>query len=392
MASKNASDVHDQGENGSVEGSHGSKKGTVGASLVESKALNTNILNFDPSHPRRIDSPRSLKAMSLLFITEDQLHLKGKNFFKSTAINGKDLDRLVQKDERGVKCFIDQVKRKRKEVILNEKKNEEISIKHKTEQEKMMRKLQLQSERAEKIKHEIETQNAQEVERKLEERYRKLKSGEDESPYYDQYNNLTYVPKPKEYFKLNAMNQSIKQRMDLSKNKLDLIKHKQLNEMGHMIDYEINLQHIKKKNEEGHKQKVKYLKSVENFKKKRFEKNMEILEDHDKKYHIQKKMEEMIREENKRRLMKMNEREANKRLQKVMEHEHRAKVMKQSEQDYEHNRKYMVKQLIGDFKELKNNQLSAEEVSQKYAYLRDEETFEKAMADLNHRRHLSRSF
>lgn len=357
---------------------------------MHSQLLHLSIEKYDPANPKPIDSPRSLKAMELLIIKPDQLVYKNKQVFKSTAINGKDLDKLLQKDKRGVDCLVSQVKHKRKEIIKKDKEHESMMEKHKKEQEIMTRKLQIQSERAEKIKHEIESKNAQEIEKKFEERYRKMKAGYEESPHYDQYNNLTYVPKPKEYFKLNAMSQSIKQRFDLSKKKMDLIKTKQLNEMGHMIDYEINLQHIKKRNDEMQRQKVKTLKSMENFKRHRFEKNLGVLEEQEKKIKMQKQMDDMIKMENKKRLMMMNERELNLKIQKAIEHEQRANFMKRSEKDYEQNRKYMIKQLISDFKELKNNQISSDEISQKYSYLRDEETFEKFMADLNRRRHMSK--
>jgi hypothetical protein len=41
--------------------------------------------------------------MEILIVDQSQLLLKDKNFFKSTAISGKDLDRLMEKDERQVK-------------------------------------------------------------------------------------------------------------------------------------------------------------------------------------------------------------------------------------------------------------------------------------------------
>jgi hypothetical protein len=358
-------------------------------SQLESKRVALSIKNFNPSKPQPIDSPRSLKAMELLYIRQEQLAYKDAKAFKNTAVDVADLERLLKKDKIGVECLVDQVKRKRKELTKKELEQAAAEQKHREEQAAMARKLKIQSERAERIKREVEAKTAQEIERKFEERYHKIKAGEGESPYYDQYNNLTYVPKPKEYFKVNAMTQSIKQRMDLSKRKVDLIKNKQLHDMGNMVDYEINIQSIKKRNDHLHQQKLKTLKSMENFKKQRFEKNKEILEEHEKRHKLQKEMEKMIKMENKKRLMMINEREANIKAQKIAEHEHRVKIMKQSDMDYEQNRKYMVKQLLGDFKELKNNQVTPEEIDQKYSYLRDEETFQKVMRDLNYRRQLS---
>lgn len=92
---------------------------------------------------------------------------------------------------------------------------------------------------------------------------------------------------------------------------------------------------------------------------------------------------------NKQRMFMVNQREAANRLKKIQEHEIRAKIMKQSEKNYEQNRKYMIKQLISDFKELKTGAMSADEIMQRYSYLKDEEMFDKAMAELNRRRMMS---
>lgn len=359
--------------------------------MLESKIPTPiSILNYDIKNPKPIDSPRSLKAMELLIIDQNQLILKSKQFFKDTAISGADLDKLMQKDLRGVKCFIKQIKDKREEMIKKEEREKKWHEKEMAEKEKNLKKLKVQSTRAEKLKHEIEAKVAEEVEKKIEERYKKLREGEEQSPYFDQYNNLNYVPKPKEYFKLNAKSQSIRYQMDLSKNKLNLMKEKQLREMGHMMDYEINLQHIKERNEGLQRHKVKTLKSMENFKKQRFEKNMDLLKEQERRLKQQKIIDETIKQENKRRMMMINERESAIKLQKISEIEQKAKILKKSEYDYDQNRRYMVKQLLGDFKELKQGHVSIDDIKHQYAYLRDEEAFEKAMHELNRRRHMSK--
>lgn len=350
-----------------------------------------SIAGYDFRNPKPIESPRSIRAMQLLYIEPNQLVTKSKAFFKDTAISGADLDKLVEKDRRGVKCRVSQVKAKRDEIIKNQNREKEWAAKEQNQQQKKLSKLRNQSVKAEKIIHEIEQKTAEEIEKKIEERYKKMRGGEEITPYYDQYNNLTYVPKPKEYFKLNAKNHSIQYQLDLSKSKVSLLKEKQLREMGHMMDYEINLQQIKKRNEDMHKQKVKTLKSMESLKRNRLAKNMELLHEQERRLKQQKKMEVDVKEENKKRLLMMNERESNIRLQKILENEERAKIMKKSEYDYEQNRRYMVKQLIADFKELKHGKVTTEEIKAQYNYLKDEEAFEKAMHELNRRRHMSKS-
>lgn len=359
--------------------------------MVDSKVPTPiSILNYDLKNPKPIDSPRSLKAMEVLIIDQAMLIPKSRQFFKTTAINGADLDKLMMKDLRGVGCYIKQIKEKRSEMIKKEKREKEWHDKEQKEKEKNLKKLKHQSERADKIKHEIEEKVAEEIEKKIEDRYKKLREGEEQSPYFDQYTNLNYVPKPKEYFKLNAQNQSIKYQFDLSKNKVSIMKEKQLKEMGHMMDYEINLQHIKERNEGLHRQKVKTLKSMENFKKQRFEKNMDLLKEQERRLKQQKFIDDSIKKENKQRMMMINERESAIRLQKLKEIEQKAITIKKSEYDYDQNRRYMVKQLVGDFKELKHGHVSIEDIKRQYAYLRDEEAFEKAMNELNKRRHMSR--
>lgn len=359
--------------------------------MLESKTLvPIDITNYDYKNPKAIDSPRTLKAMELLIIDQGQLIPKSKQFFKETAISGSDLDRLVEKDRRAVKCLVRQVKEKREEMIKKEQREKEWLAKEQAEKEKNLKKLKLQSERAEKIKHVIEEKVAEEIDKKVEDRYRKLKEGEDQSPYFDQYINLNYVPKPKDYFKLNAQSQSIRYQLDLSKNKVALMKEKQLKEMGHMMDYEINLQYIKERNEGLQRQKEKTLKSMENFKKKRFEKNQDLLKEQERRLKQQKLMDEAIKQENKKRMMMMNERESAIKLQKIREVEYKASVLKKSEHDYDQNRRYMVKQLLGDFKELKQGHVSVEDIKHQYGYLRDEEAFEKAMTELNRRRYMSK--
>ena len=389
MASQNGSALNEADDNKSAHGSQVSKKQTLLTSLVESKVLHNSIGSYDPFDPKPLDSPKTLKAMELLFIDPEQLKHKDKSFFKGTAVKGQELDKLINKDRRGVKSLIDQVKHKRKEIIKKENFEGENVKKHQAERVAMQHRLKHQSERAAVIMHEIELKNAQEVDEKLEHRYRKAKEGEEEWPNYDKFYNLTYVPLPKEYFQLNAKNNSIKEKLDLSKNKIDLLKHKQLQEMGLMMDYEINIQHIKKRNDDIQKQKLKTLKSAETLKQERFTKNKELLEAHEHRLKLQRNLDLQIKEENKKRLMQMNKREANIKLKKIMEHEYKAKSMKQSENDYEQNRKYMIKELMGDFKELKHGQISTEDINHKYGYLRDEETFERAMKELNYRRHLS---
>jgi hypothetical protein len=349
------------------------------------------IGKYDYRDPKPLESPRTVRAMQLLYIDQSQLIPKSRNAFKDTAISGKDLDRLVEKDIRGINCRIKQIKDKRTEIIKTEKQKKEWEAKEQAEKEKKLKKLQTQSQKAVKIMHEIEQKTSEEIDKKIEERYIKMKQGEEVTPYFDQYNNLTYVPKPKEYFKLNAKNHSIRYQLDLSKSKVSLLKEKQLREMGHMMDYEINLQHIKKRNEEVHRQKLKTLKSMEALKKNRFAKNQELLQEQERRLKQQKKIDEAVKEKNMERLFMMQERENIIRMQKIEENELRAKLMKQSEYDYEQNRRYMVKQLIGDFKELKNGKVTAEEIAQQYNYLKDEEAFEKAMAELNRRRQMSKA-
>lgn len=350
-----------------------------------------SILKYDYKNPKPIESPRSLRAMGQVFITMDQMLLKSPNFFKPTSTDARDLERLLEKDEREVKCYIKQVNDKRKEIIKLDKRKEEYLAKEKKERDTKTKILKEQAEKAAKIRKEMEAKAAEEVEKKLEKRYQKIQEGKEYvSPFYDQYNNLNYVPKPKEYFKLSAKNLSIKQQLDLSKSKTKLLKEKQFREMGHMMDYEINLQQIKKKNQIMQRKKQEFLLSIESFKKQKFERNMNLLEEKEHKIALQKKIDEETKKENKERLMKMKYRDEMIRNQRIKENEMRAMLMKESESNYEQNRKYMIKQLLIDFEELKVGALSAEEVKQRYSYLKDEESFEKAMAELNRRRQLSR--
>ena len=50
---------------------------------------------------------------------------------------------------------------------------------------------------------------------------------------------------------------------------------------------------------------------------------------------MQKRIDEEIKMENKRRMFMINDREAQIRLRKIQEHEFRAKMMKQSEKNYD---------------------------------------------------------
>ena len=321
----------------------------------------------------------------------DRIIPKGAEFYKNMSISQKDLKTQLEKEDRGIKCQIKQIIDKRKEIIKRNQRNHEIEMKNKVQIEHKVKLLQSQAEKAEKIKHEIEVKTSEKVEKKLEKRKKAVEEGQqDFSPYFDQYNNLNYVPKPPEYFKISAKNQIIKQQLDLSKNKLTVLKEKQLKEMGHMMDYEINLQHIKKKNEDMLKSKEKMHNSMAKFKQVRYQQHVELMNEINKKIGQQKKLDEEIRMENKKRMFMVNQREMEAKLRKIKEHEMKAKVMKQSEEDYEQNRRFMIKQLVGDFKELKQGHITADDISGRYAYLRDEETFNKAMAELNKRRHLSK--
>jgi hypothetical protein len=329
--------------------------------------------------------------MEQVFVKMDQLITKQPGFFRDAAVSKVDLEKLVLKDEREVKCYIKQVIDKRKEIIKQDKRKQEYEKKEKLVRDIKSKKFRSQAEEAERLKKELEKKAVEDIERKLEDRMLKAQEGKDSiSPFYDQYNNLTYVPKPPEYFKLSAKNNMIKQQLELSKSKAVLLKQKQLKEMNHMMDYEINLQQIKKRNEVMQKKKQEMLKSIESLKKQKFERNMNILEEIDLKMGLQKKMDKETKLENKDRLMKMKERDELIKFQKIKDHEERAKMLKEYEWNFEQNRKYLIKQLLIDFSELKVGAMSAEEVKSRYSYLKDEASFEKAMAELNRRRQLSR--
>lgn len=350
-----------------------------------------SILDYDYKKPKPIESPRSLRAMEQVFVKMDQLITKQPGFFRDAAVSKVDLEKLVLKDEREVKCYIKQVIDKRKEIIKQDKRKQEYEKKEKLVRDIKSKKFRSQAEEAERLKKELEKKAVEDIEKKLEDRMLKAQEGKDSiSPFYDQYNNLTYVPKPPEYFKLSAKNNMIKQQLELSKSKAVLLKQKQLKEMNHMMDYEINLQQIKKRNEVMQKKKQEMLKSIESLKKQKFERNMNILEEIDLKMGLQKKMDKETKLENKDRLMKMKERDELIKFQKIKDHEERAKMLKEYEWNFEQNRKYLIKQLLIDFSELKVGAMSAEEVKSRYSYLKDEASFEKAMAELNRRRQLSR--
>lgn len=398
-------DLNQEGNEENHEGNEENLEGTMRGSRLESSKLKplsalTNkppellsIEKYDKKNPRPIESPRSLKAMELLCIDMNMIIPKDIRFHKSMATSDKDLIALLKKEKLGIKTLVNEIKYKRNEIIKNDERKELFEKKCQLEKEMKAKKMKVEAEKARKLKEEIEQVTSAEIEKKLEDRHRKIIMGEEEDwPYYDQYNNLTYVPKPGEYFKANVKSQAIKQQLDLSKNKVSVLKEKQLKEMGHMMDYEINLQEIKKRNETMQKQKMDTLKSIEDMKQKKFQRHMQLLQENEKKHAMQKKLNEEIKQENKKRMFMINEREAALRLKKIKEHERKINMMKQSEVDYEQNRKYMVKQLIGDFQELKAGQVSTEEIAQRYAYLKDEEAFEKAMAELNRRRHMSRLF
>lgn len=352
-----------------------------------------SILDYDYKNPKPIESPRSLRAMEQVFVKMEQLIPKQPNFFKDVAVSKQDKEKLILKDEREVKSYIKQVIDKRNELIKQDKRKQEYEKKEKLTRELKAKKLKTQAEEADRLKKELEKKAAEEIEKKFEDRILKAQQENDSiSPFYDQYNNLSYVPKPKEYFKLSAKNNIIKQQLELSKSKAALLKQKQLKEMNHMMDYEINLQQIKKRNEVMQKKKQEMLRSIESLKKQKFERNMNILEEIDLKMNLQKKMDKETKLENKNRLMKMKERDELIKFQKIKEHEDRAKMLKEYEWNFEQNRKYLIKQLLIDFSELKVGAMSAEEVKSRYSYLKDEASFEKAMMELNRRRQLSRLF
>jgi hypothetical protein len=328
------------------------------------------------------------------FLVLDMSHITPKNvqFYQDKATSKEDLDRLIQKEERGIKCLIRQIKEKRMEIIKTDAFTQEMSLKHQIERESKMKKLQQQAEEAERIRKEIEKQTVEKIEKKLQKREEKLKKTKEfDSPHIDQYVNLKYVPKPKEYFNVNAKSQIIRQQMDLSKAKIELLKERQLKEMGHMMEYEMSLQQIKKRNEEIQKQKSDTLKFIEAHKNSRFKEHMEVLTYKEHKLKEQKLLDDAIRQENKERMMKIKQRETEEKLRKLQHIEEKAKYIKESEKNFEHNRKFMVKQMLSDFKELKKGGAQAEDIALKYGPLmRDEEALAKALDDLNRRRKASK--
>lgn len=368
------------------------KKGHANDTLKLKPVPPLSIKDYDYKAPKQIESPRSLKAMEFLVLNMTHIMPKNVHFYQEKAATKEDLDRLIKKEHRGIECLVRQIREKRAELIKAETFAQEMSLKHQTEKEHKIRMLQQQAEEAERIRKEIEQQTVQKIEKKLQKREEKLKKAkETDSPHYDQYFNLKYVPKPKEYFSVIAKSQSIKQQMDLSKAKLELLKEKQLKEMGHMLEYEMNSQHIKKRNEELQKQRADSLKYFENFKNHRFKEHMEVLTYKEQKLKEQKLLDEAIRRENKERMMKIKYRETEEKMMKLQAIEDKARFIKESEANFEQNRKYMVKQMLSDFKDLKKGGSQAEDIALKYGPLmRDEEALARALDDLNRRRMASK--
>ena len=143
--------------------------------------------------------------MSLLYLEMNQLIPKGIQYHKEVATSKEDLKKLVKKETKAIETMIGCIKRKRKEVIENNERQAQFHKKMEKEKEEKERKLREKAEKAERIKKEMEQLTQEELDRKLEERRQRIRDGEEyESPYFEQYNNLNYVPKPAEYFKLNV--------------------------------------------------------------------------------------------------------------------------------------------------------------------------------------------
>lgn len=198
-----------------------------------------------------------MEAIKSLFLSEAQLQLKPQVVFERKAVDKKDMYRLMEKDSQTVDHFIAMVKKKRQEIIKDEQSHSNKEAKERAKRYRLEQKLYEQMKKAEEI---IEAQEEQARKKASDKIQKKMEKDPDMSPFYQDYVNLQYVPKPKEVFQLQAKSNSIKQKLGLKKSKIELLQEKQLKEMDEMIGFEMNLQRIKSTNQLKVQDKIQTLK------------------------------------------------------------------------------------------------------------------------------------
>lgn len=321
--------------------------------------------------------------MKMLFLTEAHIQLKPQVVFERKAVDKKEMYRLMERDSLMVDNYVQKIKEKRKEIIKSEKSHADKEAKERAKRYKLEQKLYEQMKKAEEI---IETQEEVARKKASEKIQKKMEKDPDMSPFYQDYVNLQYVPKPKEVFQLQAKSNSIKQTLGLKKSKIELLKEKQLKEMDEMISFEMNLQRIKSTNQLKVQDKFQTLKDSEKYKESRHNYHMEYLKELKSKWKLQKKAEQEEKKENVKRVHQTVEFEKKIKLKRIEDLERRAFFMKKSEENYTQNRKYMMKNLHEDFTALKKGNLSVADIDRRYAFLKDNQAFNEEMNDLNRRR------
>lgn len=321
--------------------------------------------------------------MKMLFMTESQIQLKPQVVFERKAVDKKEMYRLMEKDSQLVDNYVSMIKQKRNEIIKSEQSHSNKEAKERAKRFKLEQKLYDQMKKAEEI---IESQEEVARKKAKDKVQKKMEKDPDMSPFYEDYVNLQYVPKPKEVFQLQAKSNSIKQKLGLKKSKIELLKEKQLKEMDEMISFEMNLQRIKSTNQLRVQDKLQTLKESEKFKETRHQYHMEYLKELKAKWNLQKKAEQEERRDNVKRVHQTVEFEKKLKMKRIEDLERRAFFMKKSEENYNQNRKYMMKNLNEDFTNLKKGNLSVADIDRRYAFLKDNQTFNEEMNELNRRR------
>lgn len=141
-------------------------------------------------------------------------------------------------------------------------------------------------------------------------------------------------------------------------------------------------QTIRKQREDFLNNKHNFLKGEQQFKEVVFEYNKKILEREREIKEIQKKAVRENRLYHLKRVQKANDFKMQKRVKKLEEVDKRAQHMKEDRQDYLESRKIMVQKLKKDLEEMKSGLISPQNIESKYAFLHDDQEFQRMMKEV----------
>lgn len=336
-----------------------------------------SIETFEVGNTKPIESPRSLKAMNLLFFRLEDLLVKDDPVVRSRFDDSEEWERYLKKERTRVTFHVEKIREKRREIIKKEEFEAKLQAKREKEVELYRKELkeneqELKVMEAQMKKEEVELKKQKQQEGLREPRYSIKSMGKSKSVSELKHvkarieNTSTVVQKSQAYFEAHSRVRQLRELMELSTQAKNYLKGKQMRDIEMIVNTEVNLKKKQAESEEYHRQKALSLNRQLETRLKRNEVNLEELDVKRSRKQNLKNFDRDKRLENVVRVQKVSQFQLQLKKEKLQEDDERISEYKQQLSAFKAARQSFRQQLVDDANRVADGEIDFDELKQKY--------------------------